>query len=469
MSSWLSQPTIEVSFRNRGKAVAFLIAACVLATILAVANVREAGSQTLGESLRPAWIEAGLRLDAGQPALYHRLGMLRFYSTDHPDAAGGLELLRRATKMAPGAAPYWRDLASACAAVSDTPCAEHAFRRAAALNPMAPGLHWIVANYDLGLNRTGDALAEFRRLLEMDPEYAGAVFHLCLRMFPDEALVWNKVVEGNRNFKIGLAWVNALAGDGRLDDAYRAWREEMANLQSPQAVGNDVSYGDASALIDALIEHGLGREAEVVWSDLCRFRVVQEAGASDSQTDLVFNGDFERKPLNSGLDWRLNPSPNIMIRRENRGGPAGDTVLRIDFTPPENAADEPVCQYVPVQPSHAYVLSAQVSSEGITSDRGPQLRVTDPFTSKSILASTADVTGTNPWHRISVTFSTGPQTDLVKISVWRKPSRAFPFEISGTFWLGSVSLKPVHSQPGSVLSAAKPEFSLMPPNREGPP
>ncbi|MGH9454118.1 MAG: hypothetical protein ACRD2O_09145, partial [Terriglobia bacterium] len=61
-------------------------------------------------------------------------------------------------------------------------------------------------------------------------------------------------------------------------------------------------------------------------------------------------------------------------------------------------------------------------------------------------------------------FSTGPQTNLVKISVWRQPSRAYPFEISGTFWLGSVSLKLVHS-PGTVLSAAKPEFSLISANR----
>ncbi|MGH9452941.1 MAG: hypothetical protein ACRD2O_03110, partial [Terriglobia bacterium] len=356
--------------------------------------------------MRPAWIQAGLRLDSGQSALYHRLGMIRLYSTDHPDTPAGLELLRRAAKMAPNHAPYWRDLASACAAVGNTACADHAFRRAAAINPMAPGLHWIVANYDLGLNRTGDALAEFRQLLEMDPEYTTSVFHLCLRLFPDEGLVWNKVVEGNRNFKVGLAWVNALAGDGRLDDAYHAWREEMANLQSAHAVGNEVSYRDASAFIDALIQRGRGREAEVVWRDLCRSGVVREAGASYRQANLVFNGDFRREPLNSGFDWRINPSPDIMIRRESRGGPEGNTALRIDFTPPENAADEPICQYVPVQPGHTYVLSAQVSSDGITSDCGPQLRVTDPFTSKSVLASTANTTGTNPWHRISATFST---------------------------------------------------------------
>jgi hypothetical protein len=38
-------------------------------------------------------------------------------------------------------------------------------------------------------------------------------------------------------------------------------------------------------------------------------------------------------------------------------------------------------------------------------------------------------------------FSTGAETQAVRLSVWRPPSRTFPMEISGSFWLDGVSLR----------------------------
>ncbi len=422
----------------------YLVVLLLPVMALSAAILREAAAQTLGESLRPAWIEAGLRLDPNQLALYHRLGMIRFYSTDHPDATGGLMLLRHAARMQPDAAPYWRDLASACGATGDTACADRAFQRAVALNPMSPGLHWMIANYDLEMNRTEAGFAEFRRLLDLDPGYSGSVFHLCQQMDFDDPLVWNKIVDGNRNFKVPLEWIKTLAGEGRLDDAYRAWRKEMGSLPAPQAVTRQVSYADVRPFLDSLIQPRWGREAEAVWSDLRRIGLVHEAGTASRPTNLVFNGDFEHKPLNSGFDWRLVPASGIMISRES-GRPHGTSALRIDFTPPANGTFEPVYEYVPVEPEQTYLLSAWAKSEGITSDSGPRLRVTDAFADTRVLASTPDVTGTSAWQRVHSTFSTGPDTRFVKISVWRPRSRAFPFEISGAFWLTSVRLHPVHS------------------------
>ncbi|HUY13340.1 MAG TPA: hypothetical protein VMX16_06885 [Terriglobia bacterium] len=411
---------------------------------LSVAILRETVAQSLGESLRPAWIEAGLRLDPNQPALHHRLGMIRFYSTDHPDATGGLRLLRHAVKMQPKSAPYWRDLASACAATGDTACADRAFQRAVALNPMSPGLHWVIANYDLEMNRTEAGFAEFKRLLNLDPGYSGSVFHMCLQMDIDDGVVWNKIVDGNRHFRVPVEWIKTLAGEGRLDDAYRAWREEMRSLAEPQVVTRQISYADVRPFLDSLIQPHWGRKAEAVWSDLGRIGLVHAGRTASRQANLIFNGDFEHNPLNSGFDWQLTPASSIMISREV-GGPHGTSTLRIDFTPPANAAFEPVYEYVPVEPDQTYELSAQVKSQSITSDRGPQLRVADAFGDTRQLASTPGMTGTSTWQQVRVTFRTGPETRFVKISVWRARSRAFPFDISGAFWLTSVCLQPVHS------------------------
>ena len=444
MTLWLSTRTIEINLRGRRKTIVYLAVLLLPVMALAAVILRDAAAQTFGESLRPAWIEAGLRLDPDQPALYHRLGMILFYSTGHPNATGGLRLLRHAAKMQPDAAPYWRDLASACAASGDTACADRAFQRAVALNPMSPGLHWMIANYDLEMNRTEAGFGEFKRLLNLDPDYSSSVFHMCRQMDFDDPAVWNKIVRGNHNFKVPVEWIKTLAEEGRLDDAYRVWREEMESLPVPQAVARQVSYADVNPFIGRLIQPQRQREAEAVWSDLCRIGLVHAGRGASRPTNLVFNGDFEQKPLNSGFDWRLTPASSIMISRESEG-PRGTSTLRIDFTPPANAAFEPVYEYVAVEPDQTYELTAQVKSQSITSDRGPQLRVTDAFGNGHLLGSTPGLTGTNPWQQSRVTFSTGPETRFVRVSVWRERSRTFPFEISGAFWVASVCLQRVHT------------------------
>ena len=53
--------------------------------------------------------------------------------------------------------------------------------------------------------------------------------------------------------------------------------------------------------------------------------------------------------------------------------------------------------------------------------------------------------GTTTWHPVRLYFSTGPETHSVRLSIWRARGRIFPTEISGTFWVDSVSLKSMGS------------------------
>ena len=47
-------------------------------------------------------------------------------------------------------------------------------------------------------------------------------------------------------------------------------------------------------------------------------------------------------------------------------------------------------------------------------------------------------------HQVTIEFTSGLQTHAVRVSVWRPRSRVFPMEISGSFWLDAVSLRPEH-------------------------
>jgi len=114
----------------------------------------------------------------------------------------------------------------------------------------------------------------------------------------------------------------------------------------------------------------------------------------------------------------------------------------LTFTVPSNAEYEPVFQDVAVEPFKSYVLEALVRSEGITSDSGPRLRVVDLVRPEALNVSTPQTVGTTSWHAIEVKFSTGADTRFIQVFIWRPRGLAFPSQISGTFWLDEVSLKP---------------------------
>ena len=115
--------------------------------------------------------------------------------------------------------------------------------------------------------------------------------------------------------------------------------------------------------------------------------------------------------------------------------------MRVDFTAPRNDESEPVYQVVPVLPNRTYALEAYVRSAGITSPSGPCLRVTDTKQTGSVDAVSESTVGTTAWHEVRFSFSTGPQTNVLRVSLWRPRAREFPMEITGSFWLDAVSLK----------------------------
>jgi hypothetical protein len=67
--------------------------------------------------------------------------------------------------------------------------------------------------------------------------------------------------------------------------------------------------------------------------------------------------------------------------------------------------------------------------------------VTDPDCPTCLDAVTDTTVGSTPWHNVTLSFTAGPKTQAVRVSVWRSRSRVFPMEISGTFWVDAVSVR----------------------------
>jgi len=416
----------EISLRSRTRSLAFLIPIVCASAMVATQALLAWASSSFENPGVGRWIS---HLDGNDPRLEHQWGQayLPF------DTAEGLRHLRRATQLSPLNRLYWEDFESACESSGDLRCPEEAGERLVALCPRVPSYQWIAAQTYLQTNRLDAALVHIRRLLELDPNYAEEAWYALRNSLHDPEAVFEKVLARNPDAEIKVGYVDFLSDQGNKDAAYRIWRRVVAN--SPP-----FPFASAEPYLDRLIDSGRIDEAVNVWKDLDRLGIVHGSEARQ-QGNLVFNGDFEQTPLDAGFDWRTGQTTYLVVDFSAPEAYHGGHCLRVDFTVRRNEEYEPVYQIVPVLPRHTYALEAFVRSEAITSDSGPRLRVRDTQAAGFPEVTTETTVGTTPWHRVRLRFATGPKTRAMRVSFWRPRSDVFPPQISGTFWLDTVSIQ----------------------------
>ncbi len=422
--------TLELALQPRWRSWVLLLLVGVGTVFLGGEALRAAFVAMLGESAEEGTLQKAVALDPANPELHHRLGMVLSDSLEEADRIEGVKHLRRATELNPFAARYWSDLAGACELAGDTACATRGVAQAVKLSPMTPQLHWAAANTLLRARQGDAAMAEFRRLLELDPAYGPATFHVCLVSLGDPQLIWERVLPPGKDPSLKIAYIDFLDANGRAELAHRVWVQTVeAGIPFPLPL--------AKPYLEHALELGRVEEVQGAWRDLEKLGIIPEGDGAGS---FVYNGDFEHTPLDAGLDWRDRVGPYVALDYADEASYTGKRCLRIDFTVSRNQEYLPVYQLVPLPPNQAYLLTAYVRSQDITSDSGPRLQVldTDPRGPQVMSETTV---GTTPWHQVSLKFCTGPGTKLVQLSVIRVRARTYPAEITGSFWLDTVVLK----------------------------
>ena len=434
-----TETPFECSLGSRARAAAFLLIVVVPGLIFVLTAIRIGAASVLEGRGSLSDLQKAAALDPVDPEVYRRLGVLECYVLDPPNYTDSLRHLRRATELAPLRSLYWSNLGAACETSGDRACADAAFERLLSLDPMMPRSYWVVANHYLRTDRSQEALAQFRRLLELGPDsgYAERTFELCLQVVSDPDAVFRQVLAGRKDPELGLDYVDYLSRHGQPDAAYRVWALAVANAQP-------FSLALAKPYLERLLDLHQYQQALTVWEDLERLGIVEKP-AKEDPGNLVFNGGFEQDPLNAGFDWHSAEASFLSFDFADPGAHQGNRCLRLNFTVKRNETYQPVYQLVPVVSGQAYQLAAYVRSEDITSDSGPRLHVFDPMHSENLDVSTETTVGTTPWRPVNLSFQAAPDTRFVVVSVWRPRSRTFPPEISGSFWLDEVSLKPVGS------------------------
>lgn len=396
----------------------------VLAGCLTMAAARVAYPAQLADSNEYGHVASAAYLDRDNDTIQHWLGVVE---QNGGDLRGAIRQYRRSLALNSNKAEYWFDLGQACQIEGDESCTESAFQHALNLAPSRPAYRWTLASYYVVTGRREQAFRSFAELLTMVPEEAPRVLDICLRAYRSPDRVWEEVVLPTKSAAVKLSML-ALMVERNAGNTSAYWVETRESR---------VEFSAAAPYLDSLIAGGDYDLAMRVWKDL------QNTGTIPKSADsLVYNSKFDSKPLNAGFDWHLLRQPFTQISFENHSTPTGHPSLRVDFTAPNNAELELAYQVVPVHAGSAYVLKALVKSEDIASDSGPRLRIIDAACSSCLDVTSAGINGTTEWRETQLSFTTGPNTKAIRVSLCRERGRRFPMDISGTFWITSVILVP---------------------------
>lgn len=406
----------HVQCRGTGAALAILL----LAVLIAAAAVRVAMPAQMADSDKLDRVRVAARLDPANDAIRYRLARREMEAGELVAARQSLE---RAIQLNCWRPEYWADLARLCSATGDFACSDRAFERVVELAPMRPRYTWERAAYLAVTGQRERALAAFARYVQLSPNDAAAAFDTAERLYRDPNLVWTAIAKpAGSDAQIALLTWLAWRGQGEQTGL---WWAQIGRGQLPAKAVRDYS--------EALVQHGNFALAQSVWS---KVESIEPAPTSEAANG-IYNPEFVLQPTNRGFDWHLAREWFVEPSIEEKDG---RRALRVNYSVGYNADSEPAYQFVRVEPNESYLLSAEAESDDIASASGPRLRVLDAQCAPCLAVSSEQVVGTSEWKKLQLSFSTGPKTAFLRISLFRPRARAFPMDITGTIWLRNFRL-----------------------------
>jgi tetratricopeptide (TPR) repeat protein len=433
-----SDHLLEWSLRPLWRAGLFLVPLIAGGVWLSLQAIRVARVSYQVYTVSATDIQKAIGEDPTNGDLFHNLGLVYSSNPADIDLGEAVRNLRQATVLNPRRWDYWADLGRTCDFAGDTACSDDAFQRALALNPMTPSMQWAVGNHYLLTDRPAKAFPYFRKLLTMDWNYLGPTFQLCFRATRDPEAIYSEVIPHGKDASARFAFLMYLSSVADYESAMRIWGEMISGPDRSPDLSSVKPY------LDFLVDRNQIQDARKVWNDLQHAGVIPAKPLSPA-VDTIYNAGFEGLAVNTGFDWRTNDSPELIFDFSDPSAYQGTKCLRIDFAVGRNADYDLVKQVVLTKPNTRYQLTAYVRSDNITSESGPRLRVVDLGCGGCIPRASEPTVGTTRWHPVEVDFLTQPQTEAVRVSLWRPPDEVYHSDITGTVWLDDLTLHTIES------------------------
>jgi len=398
-----------------------LLVCFVVAAILIFQAIRIWVADYRVHSDRIDQMERGAALEPENASAWDRLGRARETDLVNPDPAGAVGDFQKAVARVPLSATYWMDLAGAYESIGNIPRAREAFSRARAAYPASAVVAWSYGNF---LLRRDD------NAVQADPSLAMPAVSQAWHKTQDADVLLNQVLPATQDAYFQA--IDFMAANGQPAGALVIW-ERLLTLGKP------VELRRSFPLLEFLIQSDRAEEASRVWRE-----ALAAAGLPHNEPtnqSLISNGDFARDFLNGGLDWRWSFPFGASIGFDASPPSSGGRSLRLDFSGGANLDLAEPREFVPVEPSRNYHFHATLKTEGITTESGIFFSIGDPNHGAAVV-STENLTGSHSWMPVDVGYTTAPVTHFLLIQLRRSPSRLFENKLSGTAWIGDVSLTP---------------------------
>ena len=377
-------------------------------------------------------MERGAALVPGNAAAWDSLGRLRQWDLANPDLPGAIADYQKAVRTDPRSAHYWMDLASAYEAAGDSARARDSFLRAKAAYPLSAEVAFYYGNFLLRRQEYTAAYQELRRAVRADRTLLPLAISRTWRSSEDVDQLLSQMLPPD-----AYAYLEALdffASIHRAEPGLTVW-ERLLSLGQPIALSRTFPF------FEELIHQDRGNDARRMWRE-----AVVAAGLpyrEPSDHSLIWNGDFGSDFGNGGLAWRWVPCPGISIDLDAHGrAPSGSRAVRLDFNGGNNFDLAAPLQYVPVEPGRSYHFHAYMRTREITTESGLRFSIADPNHPRLPNVLTENFTGSHEWTAVNADITTSPDTHFLVVRLLRRPSRLFDNKLSGSVWIGDVSLVP---------------------------
>jgi hypothetical protein len=334
-----------------------------------------------------------------------------------PNAAqpGDIQSLRKAL-LENAVSPYrWLELAEGYEQAGDLPHARTCFRHAQDLAPNLPPVWIRAAAFHFRVDEKEQGLLAGAHAQSISDTSDAFLFQYYDRLVRNPPLVIRTLAADRRALN---AWFRYSMAKGRPDDAALVWRELDRQHFTDRVL--EIDY------VGFLLDQHQYETARAVW-------------AGDQAANRIYNGGFERDPSGCRLDWKFTPLEAAEVARDESVAKEGKSSLRVRFRGTENTSFQNVVQAVVVTPG-TYRFSAWLKTDGVTTDEGVRLSIVDAEQSQRLSLETEMVRGTNDWMEMRSDVVVSAHTNLVNVSVCRRPSGKFENKISGTVWIDAVSL-----------------------------
>jgi Tetratricopeptide repeat len=376
------------------------------------------------------WLKA-VRLEPDNAEYWGHLGLERQWDLSTGGIHQAVNYLEMATRVDPRSADLWMNLADAYQTAGDPVRAQQAYEKAQANYPISAEVAWRYGSFLLYEGNFSQGYAEIRRALVVEPSLATSAISECWQSNPSVGPILDKVLPPKPGDYFQA--IDFFLSQNLPLPAVAVWNRQ-------RALGLPVKMPDALPLVDTLIDQDRIAEAQETWHQVLEAANWPRGQSNDES--LVFNGRFEHPITNGGFDWREIAVSGARFDFDSQVTHSGSRSLRIQFDGTANLDFRNLFQYIPVQSRSRYHFSVYVRTEAISTDSGIRFEILDPRHPSQVQVVTPDAVGTNPWTLVQADIVTGPDTDLLQITLRRIPSWKFDNKLSGTVWIDGVSLTP---------------------------